>query len=252
MAAPPVATFPRDAPEHQLFRAPRFREQLARALVVTGAALARSRRPVVAVSGGKDSTVVMALALSLRPDCALHWSDDELEYPETVAYMTMLNDLAGDQLRITLGRAVHAGWFRPWSRVPPWREPLPGSLTITCSAEAWAGHEGYDLTFTGLRASESERRARHLARRGMLYRIATGTGARCSPIADWTEDDVWALIAGWGLPYNAAYDRLRDAGIARERQRVGPLPLTPRSSLAAGWPDLLGRLEARYGPRWEG
>ena len=41
-----------------------------------------------------------------------------------------------------------------------------------------------------------------------------------------------------------------EAGIDARRQRVGPLPLVPRATLEACWPELLPRLEARYGPRW--
>ena len=61
---------------------------------------------------------------------------------------------------------------------------------------------------------------------------------------------MWALIAGWGLAYSAAYDVMERIGIPRRRQRVGPLPLAPRSQLEAGWPDVLARLETRYQRRW--
>jgi len=38
--------------------------------------------------------------------------------------------------------------------------------------------------------------------------------------------------------------------VHRNRQRVGPLPLTPRHVLDEGWPDLLVSLEDRYQRRW--
>ncbi len=58
------------------------------------------------------------------------------------------------------------------------------------------------------------------------------------------------MIAGMGLPYNPVYDRLAEIGIERERQRVGPLPLTPGWILERGWPEMYRDLVARYGPRW--
>jgi phosphoadenosine phosphosulfate reductase len=239
------------AAEQMHFHSERFRARLVSALAITDLALATARRPYVAVSGGKDSLVVMALALRVKPEIDLLWSDDELEYPETVAFMDILRSLAGDQLRVTLGYARHAGWFRPWRRKPAWRAPFPDAIRVGCDVDDWMGRRAYDLTLLGTRASESRKRRDWLVSAGHTYTVSSGTGKRCCPIWDWTEDDVWGLIAGWGLPYNTAYDRLDAIGISRERQRVGPLPLSPRTTLDAGWPDLLARLETRYGKRWE-
>jgi len=46
------------------------------------------------------------------------------------------------------------------------------------------------------------------------------------------------------------YDRYREIGLPPERQRIASLPRSPRDTLARGWPELLDRLEARYGPHW--
>ena len=167
--------------------------------------------------------------------------------------MTRLKSLAGAQMLVTLGWAEHAGWFRPWRDQPYWREPLPGTVHVGMDVDDWMGQQGYDLTFLDTRAEESVKRRKWLSDHpDGLYRVRSGTGLRCTPIWDWSSDDVWALLAGWGLAYNPAYDRLTELGVPRERQRIGPLPLTPRSQLEAGWPDLLARLETRYGPRWHG
>lgn len=252
MPRQPASVMPADAPELQHFRGERFREKAVRAIMCAQEALRRSKRPYVAFSGGKDSLVVLHMVLSLRPDATVHWTDDELEYPETVAYMREMRGLAAsEQFLVTLGRSTHAGWFRPWSDAPYWREPLPGSRRKDRPADDWMAARGHDLTFTGTRASESKQRARHFDARGLLYSVKSGTGRHCSPIATWTEDDVWAYIAGHCLPYNPTYNVLREVcGLSRERQRVGPLPLSDRDTLATGWPDLLADLEERYGRRW--
>lgn len=245
-----IGVMPADAPEHQLFRSERFRAKLVRTLLLVGEALGRAKKPYVALSGGKDSLAVAALCGAVREDVTVAWSDDELEYPESVEYMRMWREIAGERFVVTLGHATHAGWFRPWSDAPSWREPFPGAVRIGMAQDDWMGRQGYDLTLTGLRANESRARRDHLLARGALYRVKGGTGWRCCPLADWTEDDVWALIAGWGLPYNAAYDRLTAIGVHRRAARIGPLPLVPRATLAEGWPDLLADVEARYGRRW--
>lgn len=236
--------------ERVAFQSARFQTKLFAALAIVDVAIRTANRPYVAVSGGKDSLVVMALALMVSPDIPLLWSDDELEYPETVSYMTMMRDLAGDQLRVTLGWAEHAGWFRPWRDKPFWRDPLPGTVRVNRDVDDWMGGQGYDLTLLGTRMSESSKRRDWLVSAGHTYRVKGGTGRRCCPIWDWSEDDVWLFIAGKRLPYNTAYDRLDAIGISRERQRIGPLPLSSRDILSEGWPDLLPRLEARYGKRW--
>ena len=227
-----------------------FGVRLKHALTVVAAALASASRPYVAFSGGKDSTVVACLVHSLAPGVPLLWSDDELELPETVEMMTQLKAIAGDQLIVTLGHAQHAGWFWPWRDEPYWREPLPGSLRIDMDVDDWMGSQGYDLTFLGTRRSENAKSREWFEKAGPLYRVRRGTGLRCCPIEDWTDDDVWALIAAWSVAYNPAYDVMEAIGIPRKRQRVGPLPLAPRSQLASGWPDVLASLEARYQRRW--
>jgi hypothetical protein len=198
--------------------------------------------------------VTLALCAAIRDDVVAAWSDDELEYPESITLMAGLQQALGAQFVVSLGFAQHAGWFTPWSSRPYWRDPLPGALRAGMDHDDWMALRGHDLTVLGTRAEESQQRRRwllaHAAGNAGLYRVRSGTGLRCCPIWEWSADDVWALIAGWRLPYNRAYDVLEAIGVPRHRQRVGPLPLTPRAYLADGWPELLARLEARYGPRW--
>jgi len=235
---------------------PRFRARLAAAEAVVARALARARKPYVAFSGGKDSLATAVVVLGQSPDCLLHWSDDELEYPEAVEMMTVWQSLAGPQLRITKGVARHAGWFDPWKDRPFWRDPLPGTRRVTLESHEYMANQGHDLVFTGLRMAENYRVAAQLekavAEQGDPTYPAWG-GLRCCPLWDWSSDDVWALIlcvGTNGVPYNRAYDVLDRIHVPEPSQRTGPLPLTPRQHLADGWPDLLARLEARYGPRW--
>jgi 3'-phosphoadenosine 5'-phosphosulfate sulfotransferase (PAPS reductase)/FAD synthetase len=69
-----------------------------------------------------------------------------------------------------------------------------------------------DLIFKGLMASESRARAKNFLTRGYLF-----TGAKrkhlvadpfwhCQPMAIWTDDDVWAYIHRFNLPYAKLYD----------------------------------------------
>lgn len=240
----------------QRFNAPGFSDIIALARARIALSLAASEKRYVAFSAGKDSTAVMALALSVQDDITIMWSDDELEMPESLDTIEVLRKLAGDQLVIVQQSvSVHAGWFVPWTDRPYWRDPFPGSRrSHALDAAGYMAGQGYDLTILGTRAEESRKRrdwlvGQHAGNGTVAYTVSDGT-QRCNPIWDWTVEDVWALIIGWRIPYNAAYDRMHALGVEVRRQRVGPLPLVPRDTLAGVWPDMYDRLVARYGQRW--
>lgn len=225
------------------------RAKLARAESLLAEALAEATRPAVAWSGGKDSLVCLALAARLRPGVAAIWSDDELVEPETPAHVGDACERMGATLVPLLGWAEHAGWFRPWTDRPFWREPLPDGRAIGCRVEAWQAAAGFDLGIVGVRAAESWGRRWNWRRRGALYDAPEG-GRRCTPLAGWTGADVWAAIAAFDLPYNPAYDALAAAGVPRDLWRVGPLPLCPGWVLRTTRPAVYRRLIERYGARW--
>ncbi len=227
---------------------PVHRQRVLSAIALIQRAISKRKRPYIAFSGGKDSMVVLALVQQLAGAVPAVWSDDELEYPELLELMAPM--IGQPDLIVTEGWTEHAGWFRPWIDRPFWREPFPGTIRIGMPVDDWMAQQGYDLVFTGLRAEESNKRHDWLSANGPLYRVKAGVGLRCCPLWDWSADDVWAYIATHQLPVCGVYDRLETIGIARERQRVGPLPLSPRDHLLAGWPEMYARLVARYGERW--
>jgi 3'-phosphoadenosine 5'-phosphosulfate sulfotransferase (PAPS reductase)/FAD synthetase len=155
------------------------------------------------------------------------------------------------RLAIKTGTQVHAEWFRSWSEEPYWRDPLPG--TIITRERAWQvrARLGYDGAVFGTRMGESPGRRVGLRRWGILHERPE-QGWHVHPLAHWEIADVWAAIAAWELPYNPVYDVMAKIGVPRERQRVGPLPLSEGWVLRDGWPELWRRLNARYGRRWGG
>lgn len=229
------------------WRLPSFQRRVARARRVVQDAL-QCGRSYVGVSGGKDSLVVLALAAGAGLPVTALWSDDELEYPEQEAYIRDLCRRLAVPLTIVTGHATHNGWFTSWAGDPPWRPRPSGAFAIPGLADVWMREQGYTVTLLGLRAGENARRRQYLEAVGP--RRETKAGLQINPLAGWQVDEVWAAIAGMGLPYNPVYDRLAEIGVPREQQRVGPLPLSPGWILKAGWPGMYRELVERYGPRW--
>ena len=222
----------------------------ARALIRKG--LQASKRPYIALSGGKDSLVTWHLVDQIDNSIPLVYADDELLFPEHVAYMRHLKDGLGDRLRIVQGGGRHR-WFVPWAQPPAWRAPEPEMEWLhwqspRMTAGQFAARLGYDGVILGLRRAESLRRADILDDAVGSDRL--GAIQYINPLIGWSDVDVWAYITQEHLDFCAVYDRLAAQGVDIHHQRVGPLPLTPGKQIWRGWPDLYVALIRRYGLRW--
>jgi 3'-phosphoadenosine 5'-phosphosulfate sulfotransferase (PAPS reductase)/FAD synthetase len=187
----------------------------------------------VALSGGKDSTVVFDLAGNVTAV----FSDDEWWLPETEAYIKRLQ-VAGHDVRWIRTNATHTEWFSTsgdWDGIPHY-----------ASNQDWQG------CFLGLRKDENSHRRVHLNRFGSLFFAQSDNFWHCNPIANWSATDVWAYIVSRDIDYNHAYDRLTELGIPIERQRIGLLAVDRALGygqlpiLKRGWPDLYNRFAAAY------
>lgn len=193
--------------------------------------------PHVALSGGKDSTVVFEMVKRYKPDITAVWSDDEYFLPETLEYIERLQ-VRGDDVRQIRTNAKHADWFQisgDWNGI-----------------QDYARQHGFGLTFLGLRQEENTARKMHLRRNGALFLTKSDGLWHCNPIHNWTWRDVWAYIVSNELDYNKAYDKLEAMGIPAERQRIGPLAVErvlgygQLAILRQGWPDLFNHFAAEF------
>lgn len=170
----------------------------------------------VAMSWGKDSTVLAHLVLmTLGGVDLLH-----LQYPD---------DLPG-------GDSLRAWWLRKpgvmyHEQVAPDHNDqiLAHERTKSQQARAVAAvkknpgiqqakHLGYVVLLTGLRASENPNtRGWNYKVRGDLYQLRAGMWVG-TPLATWSARDVWAYIASERLPYHPMYDN-ETHGLTRETIR---------------------------------
>lgn len=236
-----------DRPEWRLrARLPAYRRRVARSLARVEDWRAQCRKPYVALSGGKDSTVVLALARRVDPDLTAAFFDDEWQYPETETYLAGIPGL----VRIA-NTAYHAPGFTAWNYpVPPPHLPSGAIWTGKESGPDWLARHGFDGAAIGLRMDENTRRRVHIRSRGRLFERRDNGVWQCYPVAEWRAEDIWTYLADTATPYNAAYDVMETAGIALERQRVGPI-WTDQAYCGAElsrqlWPELWRRFVERH------
>lgn len=218
-------------------RTSNYRWRLRSAREIVRKAVDLSELGYVALSGGKDSTVVYGLIREVLPNIPAVWSDDEWWLPETMAYIQRLQ-AGGLDVRQIRTTAWHTDWFA-----------IQGDYD---SIPDYAHQQGWQLVYLGLRQEESNARRMHLRTLGPLFFAKSDQTWHCNPIHDWSWQDVWGYIVSNHLDYNRAYDRLEEIGVEPEYQRIGPfavermLTYGQMAVLKRGWPEMFERFAAEH------
>jgi len=207
---------------------------------------------LVAVSGGKDSTVVLNLALMVarerdRLPLPVLFVDQECEWSMTIDHIRTLRDNPDIDLKwlqTPLEIANNASGdsdFTCWGENDQWiRDKEPGAIH-----EAPIGREWYQLfpevmrwqygkqkavLLTGIRAQEAPRRAflltSHNTYKGRTWgKILDKKNDQFnfSPLYDWTSSDVWTAIHRNGWSYCRLYDEQWARGVAVKDMRLSAL-----------------------------
>lgn len=226
-----------------------FRRRVAEAEAIIQQALACMAVPVVAFSGGKDSTIVLNLVRAIRPETPAHFGHEQWILPETEEFVATIPNL----IRTALPDR-HAEWFDVWrdeDAVPDGIQLVDKSAGLNeFNYEREMLH--FDGKFLGLRSDENNYRRIFLKRHGTLFFCHRHGLWECNPLARWSVLDVWAYIVQYDVPYNAAYNKLAALGVSLEKRRIGPLAQErilgcgQLAILKRGWPDLFNRFAARF------
>lgn len=127
-----------------------------------------------------------------------------------------------------------------------------GMTMPDCAPHVFGPEHGTVADIRGIRAQESMRRLRLVSMREQDNWIAgarNGHNSACSPIYDWTSEDVWLAPRRFGWDYNRAYDVFDKAGVTMHDQRVcppyGEEPLGGLYRYALCWPELWHKMLAR-------
>lgn len=224
-------------------------------------------KPVVAVSGGKDSTVAMNITLMVARELGrlpldVIFSDEEALNQETVNYMNWLAQEPDIKLHWTCLPVKHRNacsrvqqWWYPWLEADrdKWIRPMPpnsvqlkdvpdfeiGTHTIADVPALFFEKEGENtklVCIRGLRAAESINRyravANHAGDNWLNLHTRRGYMFEASPIYDWDVLSIWQAIRENKWNYNKTYDILSMAGVSPTNQRLAnPFGEEPMESL---------------------
>lgn len=155
----------------------------------------------IACSFQKTSSVTVHLAHSINPDARFFYLDTDVLFPETYETKDRLEERYGIRFHryssITLEQQAGLYGDQLWGRDPDACcgirkvEPMRSALSAV------------DLWVSGIRRSDSQTRAR-APKFGWDKRFGLW---KLNPLADWSEDQVWAYINDHDIPYNPLHDQ---------------------------------------------
>lgn len=224
---------------------PAYQRRIQQAQAFVAEALAACRRPYIAFSTGKDSTVMADLVWQQNSSIPAVYFDADAAFPESrelleryhAAGKTIIN-WHTEPLLETMARVGG----------PLFSEDATMESTVYAPIKALVAEYGFDGAFVGLRAEEGLHRNLSITTRGTLFLSQRHGIYSAWPIAWLTFRDVWAYILSQGVDYNAVYDRQFDLGLPWENCRVSYCYGETVASqgrwiiLARGWPELFNRL----------
>lgn len=118
-------------------------------------------------------------------DCFLRFSESQSENPKLLAYYKLLKQVKFSQACCDILKKEPS-------------ERLQAELDV-------------DLIFKGLMAAESRTRQTNFTTRGYLFQstrehLGGDPFWHCNPLSIWTDDDIWAYIHRFNVPYASLYD----------------------------------------------
>lgn len=173
--------------------------KVTRALRIIEAWRRQAQRPVVSVSGGKDSCLLLQLCREIDPSIPVIQALGPVPYSDTAAHLDRLRHAAGGAWHIVEYTYDVDGVLNGDVRYP---EGLKQRTLLATHRSA-----GVDGVAYGLRASESRGRLWNARVRGESYVAHDGLRV-CTPLAYWSAEEVVGyLIATDRLPLHPVYAR---------------------------------------------
>ena len=151
-------------------------------------------RLVMACSFQKEESVLLDLLLDVEPAARVFTIDTGVLFPETYETWKRVEDRYGLKIEVYDAASPHAPWTGGEHCCSSTGAKVAALEQALSDADAW---------ITGLRREQAPTRA---AAPKLSWDEAHGVW-KASPLADWTEKQVWAYVAEHDLPYNPLHDR---------------------------------------------
>ena len=176
------------------------------ARVACEAWLSDAERPAVMWSGGKDSTVMSHLVLSLDSSLELVSEKDDLDFPGEREYVEQSASSWGARLTVLSPATSPADWMSAHAAELEVGGDVHGRAAELSKLFFYGVVESYTegrSILLGLRSQESKGRAANRAHRGLVYRSRGRSVGQ--PIADWSGLDVLAYAEKHGIELMPLY-----------------------------------------------
>ena len=207
-------------------------------------ALETLKTPSVAFSAGKDSTVLLHLLQQYKPDIITIYGNTSIEFPECIKFARWLRDewnltyyearpevsfwwvvenygwpLMGKTFGV--GGVAHKSSRAKFFAELEQKGELEGQYAIQAEvpissacctflkerpSQKLQKQLGVDGVFLGILAGESRQRTFNFLEYGEWYYPKSQKVWKCHPLAIWTDDDIWAYIHRYQVPYAKLYD----------------------------------------------
>lgn len=198
--------------------------------------LQQHRRPIIAWSGGKDSTVLLHIALDHNQDVDVVWCNTGVEFPECIHFVLEMRNKWNLKLHIAkpettfwkvvnefgwpmLGKGSSGGWQsraaylerKGQHRIA--KATRDAQIAAACcrllkekpSDKLYRELE-IDCVVLGSMVAESRQRFLIWAQKGDYYYAHSEGRYKAWPMYAWTEEDVWEYHTISGLPHSKIYD----------------------------------------------
>lgn len=178
--------------------------------------MSKCKKPYLSWSGGKDSTIMLYLALQLNPQLDVIYFDANACLPDTEQYMERIKDEWAINTRViktmpiidVLSKyGVNSSSVEYQTMKHTVYEPVK---QLIC--------EGYDGSLVGIRAEESNGRNMAAAKYGQIFKRKEYNTWQAWPMLWWKSTDIWLFIDSYNIPYSPDYDKTRFC--SREEMRI--------------------------------
>lgn len=194
-----------------------YQRRVDKAIETVREALKDVRHPLLSFSSGKDSVVLLDIAIRAGFDGDLlffkYGISTDVETP--VENLELLKYYAGKH-----GLDYHildcSGEVDCWERCGRFilfpetagekRIFTQTNMDFAKKSETFCRENGVDLQLIGLRKAESARRKVMLNKKGQIYTVRSRESLTCCPLANFSSEDIWAYIFSNDLKYLSIYD----------------------------------------------